>query len=133
MNGQFMIEREIERAPAPWGTFRLVSDPVSTSARQITGLDVKLVPGKGHSFHKHPDQEEVIYVLAGKVEQWIEGEKRILGPGDAAFIPAGVVHASFNAGQNDARLYVVFSPCVGEGGFVSVELGEEMPWKALRN
>ena len=63
-------------------------------------IDVTLSPGKGHDFHKHPDQEEVILCVAGSVEQWVDREKRILGPGDSAFIPAGVVHASFNVGES---------------------------------
>jgi quercetin dioxygenase-like cupin family protein len=41
----------------------------------------------------------VIYVLAGELEPWIEREKRVLGPGDAAFIPADTVHALFNIGR----------------------------------
>ena len=51
-------------------------------------------PAGGQDFHKYPDQEEVIYVLEGEIEQWVDREKRILRPGDSAFIGAGVVHAS---------------------------------------
>jgi Cupin domain len=40
----------------------------------------------------------VILVVTGEVEQWVDRDKRILRPGDCAFIPAGVVHASFNTG-----------------------------------
>jgi quercetin dioxygenase-like cupin family protein len=57
----------------------------------------------------------VIFVVDGRIELWIDKEKRILGPGDSAFIPPGVVHASFNAGDNEAKVMPIFGPCVGDG------------------
>ena len=105
---------------------------IATGAKDLTVIDVTLAPGKGHNFHKHPDQEEVIVVISGQVEQWLDREKRLLGPGDSVFIPAGIVHASFNAGSNEARLAAILGPCVGEIGYVSVEMGAEAPWNTLR-
>jgi quercetin dioxygenase-like cupin family protein len=74
----------------------------------------------------------VIVVVSGTVEQWLDREKRLLGPGDSVFIPAGTVHASFNAGDNEAKLAAILGPCVGELGYVSVEVGDEAPWNTLR-
>ena len=91
-----------------------------------------ITPSQGHSFHKHPDQEEVIYVLVGEVEQWLDRDKRILRPGDSVFIPAGMVHASFNTGERDATILAVFGPSVGEGGIEAVEVADEAPWNGLR-
>lgn len=110
---------------------RWVSHPASTGAKLTTVIEATIRPGQGHSFHRHPDQEEVVYIIAGTVEQWVDREKRLLGPGDAAFIPAGRVHASFNAGDTDVRMLAKFSPCVGEG-FESIEVSGEAPWKELR-
>ena len=99
MQRPFTIASETEPEVLDWGRLRWLCNPPSTGARDLTVIDVTLSPGKGHNFHKHPDQEEVILCVAGSVEQWVDREKRILGPGDSAFIPAGVVHASFNVGQ----------------------------------
>ena len=128
----FRMQDEDARESTYFGTLRWLSHPGSTAARQITGIDVVIVPGQGHAFHKHPDQEEIIFVVAGTLEQWVENEKRTLGPGDAAFIPKGVVHGSFNAGGEDLRMIVVFSPSVGESGFASIEMADEAPWAGLR-
>ena len=94
--------------------------------------DVEVLPGKGHDFHKHPQQEEMIIVVEGVVEQWIEQEKRILKPGDSAFMDAGVIHASFNVGETPARLIAVLSPCVGEIGYELVDVSDQAPWADLR-
>ena len=132
MSNNFRIAAEIKPDKAGWGASRRMSDPASTGARQMTVIEAVVLPGEGHGFHKHPGQEEVIYVVAGKVEQWVDREKRILGPGDAAFIPAGMVHASFNIGQNDVRLVVSLSPCMGDG-YELVDVSDQAPWKELRS
>ncbi|MFN8470019.1 MAG: cupin domain-containing protein, partial [Caldilineaceae bacterium] len=96
MNAKFVPSSSVPRETLEWGVLGSLSRPSVTGARQLTILEVTLTPGQGHAFHKHPDQEEVIVAIEGEVEQWLEQEKRILRPGDSAFIGAGVVHASFN-------------------------------------
>jgi quercetin dioxygenase-like cupin family protein len=70
-------------------------------------------------------------VADGRIEQWIDREKRILGAGDAIFIAAGTVHATFNVGDSDARVVVIFGPCLGNG-FEAVDVSGEVPWRGLR-
>lgn len=128
----FTIASETEPEILDWGRLRWLCNPPSTGAKDLTVIDVTLLPGKGHNFHKHPDQEEVILCVAGSVEQWVDREKRILGPGDSAFIPAGVVHASFNAGSAEAKVVAILGPCKGAIGYEVVEMGGEAPWSTLR-
>lgn len=130
--GKFTIASETEPEVLDWGSLKWLSHPPSTGASQLTVIDVTLAPGKGHDFHKHPDQEEVLYVIAGTVEQWVDQEKRMLGPGDSAFLPAAMVHASFNAGDTDAQIVAILGPCVGDGGYELVDVAGEAPWNALR-
>jgi quercetin dioxygenase-like cupin family protein len=132
MDGKFILDREIKMQALDWGRLGWVSSPVHNGAAQLAIVVGDLNPGRGHSFHKHPGQEEVMCVVSGKIEQWIDKEKRILGAGDSAFIPPGVVHASFNAGDTDARVMAIFSPCVGDG-FEMVDMAGESPWNSLRS
>ena len=132
MNAKFVPSSDVERISLDWGVLGWLSRPVTTGARNLTVIEVMLTPGHGHNFHKHPDQEEVIVVVEGEVEQWLEREKRVLLPGEAVFMGAGVVHASFNVSLAPAKLLAILGPCVGEGGYVSVEMGEEEPYKSLR-
>jgi quercetin dioxygenase-like cupin family protein len=132
MPGKFVIAKEIELKVDDFGTSSRLSVPPNTGAKQLTVIDVNFDPGKGHNFHKHPDQEEVVLVVAGKVEQWIDREKRILGPGDSAFIPADVVHASFNAGDQPAKIVAILGPCVGPVGYELVDVANDAPWNTLR-
>lgn len=115
-----------------WGMSRVVCGPEATGARQLMILDVSFEVGKGHAFHQHPDQEEVLYVVSGRIEQWVGQEKRILGPGDSAFVPAGVVHATFTVDDAPARILAIFGPCVGATGFTTIEMADTAPWSGLR-
>lgn len=132
MTGTFKLSRETAPEVLDWGQLRWMSSPPATGAKDLTVIEVNITPGKGHDFHKHPEQEEVIYVISGEVEQWLGQEKRILGPGDSVFIGADVVHASFNIGKTDAKLLAILGPCVGDAGYELVDVAGESPWKDLR-
>jgi quercetin dioxygenase-like cupin family protein len=132
MSGKFVHGADIEREVLDWGGLGWISRPPSTGAQALTVIDVSLEPGHGHDFHIHPEQEEVIVVQAGEIEQWLEGDKTMLGPGEAVFIEAGTVHASFNTGSETARLTVALGPCAGEGGYELVDVSSEEPWRSLR-
>jgi quercetin dioxygenase-like cupin family protein len=132
MTGKFMLSATTPQETLEWGKLRWMSHPPSTDASQLTVLEVTVEPGQGHSFHKHPDQEEVIYCVAGTVEQWLDEEKRIMGPGDSVFVGADVVHATFNVGEDNAVLLAILGPCVGESGYELIEVADEAPWNTLR-
>jgi quercetin dioxygenase-like cupin family protein len=51
----------------------------------------RFAAGTGAKLHKHPE-EQVINVLSGKFRVRVGGEERVLGPGDAALIPANTEH-----------------------------------------
>ncbi len=132
MSSRFVLSSDIEREQLDWGGLGWISRPSTTGAQQLTVMDVTLEPGHGHDFHKHPQQEEVILVREGRIEQWLEQEPQALAPGEAIFIEPDTVHASFNTGSETARLTVVLGPCVGEGGYEVVEVASEEPWNDLR-
>ena len=132
MSGKFVLSKDTPQELLDWGSLRWMSHPPSTGAGQLTVIEVMLQPGKGHDFHKHPEQEEVIYVVSGRVEQWLEQEKRDLYFGDSLFIPADTVHASFNTGVNPVILLAILGPCVGNQGYELVDVASESPWNQLR-
>lgn len=115
-----------------WGASTFINDPQSTGAQQIVTIKATFKSRKGHDFHLHPRQEEVIYVLAGTLEQWVGEEREILMQGDAAFIPAGQVHASFNTGAEDVKILAILSPAVGAEGYEVEEVSHREPWNKLR-
>jgi quercetin dioxygenase-like cupin family protein len=132
MKGKFITAAEVEREQLDWGELGWITRPSITGGTDIVVIEVILKPGKGHDFHKHPNQEETITVIEGEIEQWLEAEKQLLKPGDSIFIDADIVHASFNVGSQPAKLMVTLGPCDGEGGYVVDEVGDQAPWNSLR-
>jgi quercetin dioxygenase-like cupin family protein len=88
-------------------------------------------PGKGHAFHRHPECEEILYVLDGQAEQWVDNERRLLGPGDVAHIPKNVVHASYNASDRPLVFLAMLSPATGQGP-ECVEVHDQEPRRSFR-
>jgi quercetin dioxygenase-like cupin family protein len=105
--------------------------PEVCEARDLQVCRAVLPAGEGHNFHTHPELEEVIYVLEGSVEQWVETEKRMLRRGEVAHIPKGVVHATFNPTDADAVILAILSPAAAQGPFL-VDVSQEEPWRGLR-
>ncbi len=129
---KFINSEEVKREALEWGSLAWFCSPTASRANNLVVLEVSLNPAGGHPFHKHPNQEEVIYVLEGEIEQWVDQEKRILLRGDSAFIPADVVHASFNITDRNATLLAILGPCVGAEGYELVDVAEQEPWVSLR-
>ena len=86
--------------------------------KSITGdktlmLLIRLEPGE-KTYHSHP-QEQMGYILSGKVKLTIAHEKKICGHGEAYHIPSGVPHG-FEVLSGESLEYIeVFSPPKDEG------------------
>jgi len=94
---------------------------------------VKVVMKKGgsHNFHRHPEMNEILYILKGTAEQWVEEEKQILGPGDSVYIDPNIVHATFNVGEEDLEFLAILAPGKGwEAG--TIDEYENMPYADYR-
>ncbi len=133
MAGSFILHSAADRESVERGELIWVCRPANTGAQHLVTIEVTAQPGWFHNFHKHPDQEEILFVIEGTLEQWLEQEKRLLGPGDAIFIPADTVHASFNVSSAPVKFLAILGPAVGQAGYSVVEVGDQEPWHLLRN
>lgn len=75
--------------------------------------------------------EEIIYVLSGTAEQWVDRERRVLQPGDSAHIPADVVHGTYNIGPDTLVFLAILAPAKAPGPAL-VDVHQEEPWRSLR-
>jgi len=116
---------------APWGKHWWLSQPGLTDTAQLTLVRVRMRPGAGHQFHYHPAREEIIYVLEGVAEQWVDRDRRRLGAGEIAFIPEGVVHAIHNPTKQPMTFLAMLSPAIAPGPFL-VDCYNDEPWRSLR-
>ena len=129
---RFVKNEDVETTTFDWGGAGMRVDVPTTGCTTLVVMDVTLAPGKCHDFHKHPDQDEVIIIKAGRVVQWLEQQHEELGPGDSVYIDRDVVHGSFNEFDESAELQVILAPASGEGGYELVDVSGDEPWASLR-
>jgi quercetin dioxygenase-like cupin family protein len=91
----------VQQAPGLWRT-DLQQDDLSVPGRQVIQNRVELGPEAPAVRHWHPG-EEVIYVLEGSLEYWIDGEQpRTYEAGEALIVPAERIHSVRNVGSGNA-------------------------------
>jgi quercetin dioxygenase-like cupin family protein len=129
---RFVMAGEVPVESYDWGDAGMRCAPPATGCQSFVVMDVRLDPGFFHAFHKHPDQDEMITVVSGKVTQYLEGESTVLGPGDSVYIDKDVVHGPYNDFDEAAQLAVVLAPAVGDGGYVAVDVSTDEPWASAR-
>ena len=131
MPRRFVASSETEIQNLPGQTNHWYFKDGLGDAEHLVFVRARIVHGAGHPFHSHPEMDEIIYVLEGGMEQWIEKEKRILRPGDSLYIPRGVVHGCYNESHAECEFLAILTPAKINGPF-SVDHSTEEPWCSLR-
>jgi quercetin dioxygenase-like cupin family protein len=128
---RFVTASEMQVEPSPWGPHEWLSRPGLTAAEELLMVRVRMPKGRAHQFHRHPAMEEIIYVVSGTAEQWVDREKRVLTAGDSAHIPRDVVHGTYNAGNDTLVFLAILSPATFEGPAL-IDVHTDEPWRSLR-
>ena len=82
----------------------------TVGARNVEVVLGIIDPGGQAEPHFHTDIEQVIYLLEGRVEVGMRGEKEKMAPGDAVYFPPGEKHQVDVLGDQPARLLVIYAP-----------------------
>jgi quercetin dioxygenase-like cupin family protein len=78
-------------------------------------------PGAKHDIHRHPNAEEVEYLVSGSGTAYVDDDAISLGPGEAVFVPRN----SYHGFENSSEAEVVMAWCYAgaasleDAGFVT--------------
>lgn len=75
-----------------------------------------MVKGKTTPLHRHPEADEMTYILEGEVVVNVAGKETRVGAGGMSFVPKGVPHA-FLVVSEKARLLSLHSPATSSQAF----------------
>ena len=82
-------------------------------AAQLCVFEQQVAPGTGAPTHCHP-VEEVLTVLAGEAEIWIESAQLVLSAGQSVIVPAERYHGFRNSGSGTLHIHAILASPVFE-------------------
>lgn len=110
---------KVEEQQFPWGWIRwLMNDQLDPNAQMTFGI-VKVNAGQDNPLHRHPNCEEVLYVLSGSCAHRIGDETVVLKKGDVLRIPQNVPHSAKVLGNEPLQAVIVYN--TGNRQFVLAE------------
>ena len=127
---RFVTADAVQTEASPWGPHDWLCRPGLTDSDFLL-VRVTMPPGRAHQFHRHPGMEELIYVLSGTAEQWVDRESHLLRAGELAHIPRDVVHGTYNAGP-DALVFLAILTPARFAGPALVDVHTDEPWRSLK-
>lgn len=127
---QFVSRDEVPEKTLAWGVVHDLFPQLGSANRALRSRRVTIQPNSAEPFHRHAESEELLYVLRGRVEQWIERTKQSLSAGDVAYIPVNAAHATFNDTEDLVELLQV-SSSIAAADRDHVELGNVEPWRSV--
>ncbi len=93
----------------PWGELRWYTSAAMDNSRVMTTGVAILRPGKSNPVHYHPNCDEILTVVSGKIQHTMNEVSVEMGAGDTVSIPQGVLHNATNTGDEDAILAICFN------------------------
>lgn len=102
---------DIPRQQLPGRELHWLVAKESIGAEKISMAVMDCPPGSiVRPLHAHRDIEEILFILEGEGEAWVNGEVGRFKAGDAVLLPANSKHMVRNTGTIPLRTYSIFSP-----------------------
>jgi quercetin dioxygenase-like cupin family protein len=89
-------------------------------------------PGLGAPTHTHFDVEELITVVEGQAEVWIDDSRETVSAGDSVLLPPHTQHGFRNVGTSTLHLFAIFGAarppvCYADEPDTILEVGGRSP------
>jgi len=108
-------ENEGKRKDTNWGSLTWLASSEIGNADDLTVGRVVIKKGMSNPRHIHPNCEEILYLLKGKLDHSVGDDSHVLEAGDTISVKANIPHHADNIGNEDADMIVIYSSA--ERGF----------------
>jgi quercetin dioxygenase-like cupin family protein len=102
------------------GSDTLVKLTGADTAGQLSMFVVTANPGDGVPMHTHTREDELFYVLEGRVRFDTGGTSTVAGTGATAFLPRSVPHAWWVEGDQPAKVIIMTLPGTFDAFFAEI-------------
>jgi len=97
------------RVEENWGSLTWLAGRALGNAEGLTLGRVVIRRGCSNPRHSHPDCEEALYLLKGRLRHTVGDDEVTLEPGDTIVLDAAVPHNAASIGDEDADMIVAYS------------------------
>jgi quercetin dioxygenase-like cupin family protein len=95
----------------------------AASGGRIALVETPLQRGQELPRHRHHWEDELVFVVSGRLDVWLDGDWIEAGAGRTVFLPRGSDHALV-AATDEARLLITFAPAGFEGFYQELAAGD---------
>ncbi len=107
-------ESDVEEQRIPGRYIRWIADEKTLQPQYLSSCVIRVLPGETvQPAHSHPEGEELIYIVSGEGEAWVEGEIKPMTEGTAVLFEKGHVHQIRNTGTVEMKVACFFAPPTG--------------------
>lgn len=100
--------------PQEWGRLEwMVSGAIGNSDTLTVGKCF-IAPGRNNPVHHHPNCDEVLHVIRGRILHRVDDERVEMTAGDTISIPKGAIHNATNIGDEECELLICFDTATRE-------------------
>ena len=110
MHARILKKQDAKVQDTEWGSLTWYASRELGNSEVLTTGKCVIKPGYCNPRHSHPNCEEVLTVLKGRIAHAIEGGKEVeMEEGDTISVPCNLAHNARNIGDEDAVLSIAFS------------------------
>lgn len=91
-----------------WGRLVWTASGTVGNSKTMSVGRAMIRAGMENPRHRHPNCDEILHVIAGRIEHIQDDARCILEPGDTVSIPKGVWHQARSLGSEDAQVVICF-------------------------
>jgi quercetin dioxygenase-like cupin family protein len=117
MNSPVCKSTEGEFIDAPWGKLTWLASRKLGNSTTMTFGRVIIPANQTNPRHRHPNCDEILHLLSGRIEHSLADKKFTLEPHDTISIPAGQWHNARALDGVDAEMVICFSSADRETEF----------------
>lgn len=104
-------ESDVPEKKIPGRFIRWIADEKTLNPKYLSSCVIRVMPGEAvKPAHSHPEGEELIYIISGRGQAWVEGEVKPLEPGTAVLFQEKEVHMIRNVGSEEMKVVCFFAP-----------------------
>lgn len=100
---------EGELIAQPWGKLTWLASRSLGNSTTMTFGHVIIPADQTNPRHRHPNCDEILHLLSGRLRHSLNDDSFIMNPGDTISIPAGAWHNAAALDGVDAEMVICFS------------------------